>query len=66
MADTIIQSAPQPEAEQERTLNQMFTEMQHLNDIMHKDEVAIERLKGETSVLRAETRSILARLGETL
>jgi len=65
MSRTLTQPVLQIEAEQETTLNELFTEMQHLNELMKQDQAAIDRLKIETDVLRLETRAILARLGAT-
>ena len=66
MNSTLTQPVAQTEAEQEATLNQLFTEMQHLNELMIQDQAAIDRLKVETDLLRIETRAILARLGATI
>lgn len=66
MNDVLSSTVPKQEAEPEKTLTQLFTDMQHLNELMRQDQVVIDRLKAETDLLRVETRAILARLGATL
>lgn len=63
--ENIVSSSPEPqtEAESQAIIAQLFAEMYRLNEKMRQDQIEIERLKSETQYLKAETRTILDRLG---
>lgn len=52
--------APKTAAEYKAAIAALLAEMEHLNDLMAKDRMEIERLKAETAVIRAETDIIKA------
>jgi hypothetical protein len=66
MSGILTQPVPQIADEQEAILNELFTKMHRINELMKQDQAAIDNLKVETDVLRMETRAILARLGQTI
>lgn len=53
MSDILSKPARQTPAEQEATLNQIFAEMQRLNEQMQQDQADIDRIKVETGELKA-------------
>lgn len=65
MSNTLPQPVEATEAEAQKTLNELFNEMQLLNKLTEQDQSVIEQLKVETDLLRVETRAILARLEAT-
>lgn len=63
METTISTAAPTTnEAEMETVLARIVEQIKEVREQMKADDAAIVRLREETAELRAETRSILARL----
>lgn len=66
----VVQSVPptvgSEQAGYEADLDQLLAEAERLNELMRADRAEIERLKGESGALKAETRALLAGMGAQL
>jgi len=56
------QTAPQADPETEATIEQMFAEIRKLNGLIQQEQVAIDRLKGESKIITDHTDTVLSRL----
>jgi hypothetical protein len=64
VSDTISpQPAPRTAAEYRTVINELLTEMEHINEQMRRDQAEIDRLAAETAVIKEETRALLAAMG---
>ena len=59
---TVSQTSPETTEDHEKTLNQVFAEINLLNQQMQPTRAEIDQLKMASARLEAETRSILSRL----
>ena len=61
-----MQPTPQAVSDYEAMIEQLLSEMTPLNEQMLADRAEINRLKIETSALKAETRALLSGMGAQL
>jgi hypothetical protein len=61
-----VQSTPQTANEYEAMIEQLLSEMTRLNEQMVNDRTEIDRLRIESSVIKAETRALLSSMGVQL
>lgn len=66
MDDAMVQATPQNAADYEAAIERCLVEMSRLNEQMQQDRTEIERLKGETQLLKQETRALLSNMGVAL
>ena len=66
MSDLVYEYSPAPQnnAEYEAAIERMLRDMARMNEQMRQDQEAIERLRAESALLKAETRSLLASMGK--
>ena len=61
-----VQRGPQAADDYESMIEQLLSEMKTLNDQMLDSRVDIDRLRAESSTLKAETRALLSGMGAQL
>ena len=63
---TVLQSEPQTEEEYRAAVHQILAEIRRLNRQMEVDRAERERVRAESEILKAQTRRILADMGQRI